>query len=87
MGCAAPLMVRRQENHLARLPGLSSRHQSVSTDLPHRSVPQSAGLVLWSVGIVLAQSCGLATVATILASLPLASETTVREQLRDCYRD
>src|SRR5262249_38072456 len=45
------------------------------------------GLVLWSCGIVLAQSCGLTTVATFLAYLLGRGEVPVREQLRDWYRD
>jgi hypothetical protein len=44
-------------------------------------------LVLWSVGLILAQSCGLTTVATILAYLLTRSERTIREQLRDWYRE
>jgi hypothetical protein len=59
----------------------------VSTYLPHLSKPQRTVLVLWSIGIVLAQSCGLSTVATVLAYLLGACETTTREQLRDFYRD
>jgi hypothetical protein len=44
-------------------------------------------LVLWSVGLILAQSCGLTTVATVLAYLLTRSERTTREQLRDWYRE
>jgi hypothetical protein len=55
--------------------------------LPHLSQPHRTGLILWSGGIVLAQSCGLTTVATCWAYLLGRSETTVREQLRDWYRD
>jgi len=46
---------------------LSQWHQTVSTYLPDLSTPQISVLVLWSVAIVLAQSCGLTTVATMLA--------------------
>jgi hypothetical protein len=62
-------------------------HQTVSSSLPALSKPQVTVLVLGSVGIVLAQSCGLTTVATMLAYLLQCAETTVREQLRDAYRD
>lgn len=72
---------------MTRPQGLSSWYQAVSTHLPHLSAPQRTVLVLWSVGIVLAQSCGLATVATVLAYLLGCAETTLREQLRDWYRD
>jgi hypothetical protein len=44
-------------------------------------------LVLGSFGIVLAQACGLTTVAVTLASLLGCSEMTIRERLRDWYRD
>jgi hypothetical protein len=51
------------------------------------SRPQVTVLVLWSFGIVLAQSCGLTTVATVLASLHGCAAATRREQLRDWYRE
>jgi hypothetical protein len=72
---------------MPRLPQLLSWHQTVSTYLPHLSRPQATVLVLWSVGLILAHSCGLTTVATILAYLLARSERTTREQLRDWYRD
>jgi len=43
--------------------------------------------VLWSFGIVLAQACGLTTVAATLASMLGCSAMTLRERLRDWYRD
>jgi Transposase DDE domain len=72
---------------MTRHVGLSQWHQTVSTYLPDLSTPQITVLVLWSVGIVLAQSCGLTTVATMLAYLLQCAETTMRERLRDAYRD
>jgi hypothetical protein len=72
---------------MSRHAGLSQWHQNVSTFLPHLSQPQIAVLVLWSAGIVLAQSCGLTTVAVFLAYLLETSEHTLRERLRDWYRD
>src|SRR5215475_1659423 len=76
-----------QENYMPRHPGLSQWHQTVSTYLSHLSQPQVTVLVLWRIGIVLAQSCGLTTVAVLLAYLLEASQQTVRERLRDWYRD
>lgn len=67
--------------------GLSQWHQSVSTYLPHLSQPQIGVLVLWSIGIVLAQSCGLSTVAVMLAYLLDCSERSLRQRLRDWYCD
>jgi hypothetical protein len=55
--------------------------------MPQLSQPQLSVLVLWSIGIVLAQSCGLTTVAVMLAYLLDLSEHTLRERLRDWYRD
>ena len=72
---------------MSRHAGLSQWHQNVSTFLPHLSQPQIAVLVLWSTGIVLAQSCGLTTVAVFLAYLLETSEHSLRERLRDWYRD
>jgi hypothetical protein len=59
----------------------------VSTYLPQLSRPQVTVLVLWSIGMVLAQSCGLTTVAVMLAYLLDLSERSMRERLRDWYRD
>ena len=72
---------------MARPSGLLQWHQTVSTYLPHLSQPQLTVLVLWSFGIVLAQACGLTTVAVTLAYVLGCSEMTIREQLRDWYRD
>jgi hypothetical protein len=52
---------------MARPSGLLQWQQTVSTYLPHLSQPQLTVLVLWSFGIVLAQACGLTTVAVTLA--------------------
>lgn len=72
---------------MSRHSGLSQWQQTVSTFLSHLSQPQIVVLVLWSSGIVLAQSCGLTTVAVLLAYLLESSEHTLRERLRDWYRD
>jgi len=72
---------------MPRHPGLSQWHQIVSTALPHLTQPHLAVLVLWSIGIVLAQSCGLTTIAVLLAYLLDISERSMRERLRDCSRD
>jgi hypothetical protein len=72
---------------MPRHPGLSQWQQIVSTHLPDLTQPQVTVLVLWSIGIVLAQSCGLTTVAVLLAYVLDISERTVRQRLRDWYRD
>jgi len=71
---------------MARPSGLLQWHQTVSTYLPHLSQPQLTVLVLWSFGIVLAQTCGLTTVAATLAYVLGCSAMTLRERLRDWYR-
>ena len=43
--------------------------QTLSTYLPHLSRPQVTVLALWSMGLILADSRGLTTVATVLAYL------------------
>ena len=72
---------------MTRLPGLSQWQQTVSTHLPHLSRPQVVMLSLWSLGMVLAQRCGLTQVAVFLAYLLGCREQAVRERLRDGYRD
>jgi hypothetical protein len=61
--------------------------QTLSTYLPHLSRPQVTVLALWSLGLILAHSCGLTTVATVVAYLLARREGAVREQLRDWYRE
>ena len=72
---------------MSRHDGVSQWTATVSTQLPHLSRPQAAVLAAWSYGIVLAQCCGLTTVAGFLAALLDERENTVRERLRDWYRD
>jgi len=58
----------------------------VTTHLPQLSKPQATGLALWSVGMVLARSCALSAVATLLAVGVGRKANTVRQQLREfCY--
>jgi len=42
---------------------------TIATKLPNLSKPQAVVLALWSFGMVLARSCGLTSVVTILAPL------------------
>ncbi len=65
---------------------LSQWERSVSTHLPHLSRPQAHVLALWSYGMVLAKSCGITSVAALLADLLGSSVSTLRQQLREwCY--
>ena len=51
------------------------------------SKPQAVGLALWSFGMILARSCSLTAVADLLAPLMGQSFNTLRERLRDTYRE
>lgn len=66
-------------------PRVSQWTATVSRQLPHLSRPQASVLALWSLGIVLAQSCGLSQVSALLALLLGQSEGTLRQRLREWY--
>jgi hypothetical protein len=51
------------------------------------SKPQATVLALWSFGMVLARSCALSTVSSLLATGMQRSEQTVRQRLREWYDD
>jgi hypothetical protein len=71
---------------MSRQDGLSQWMVSVSTRMPHLSRPQAQVLALWSYGMVVAQSCGVTTVATLLGLLLGQSPATLRQRLREwCY--
>ena len=59
----------------------------VSQHMPHLSKPQAVVLALWSFGIVMSKSCGLTTVSVFIASVIEQKENTVRQRLREWYRD
>jgi hypothetical protein len=65
---------------------LTSWIETVTEHMPHLSKPQAVVLALWSFGMVLAQSCGLTSVAAVLATLLGKKENTVRQQLREGYQ-
>ena len=51
------------------------------------SKPQATVLALWSFGMVLARSCALTAVSSLLAAGMQRKEETVRQQLREWYYD
>jgi hypothetical protein len=57
----------------------------VTEHLPILSQPQARVLAMWSLGMVLAQACGLTAVALYLAAGLGKQENTVRQQLREFY--
>ncbi len=71
---------------MSRHDGLSQWHTTVSTQLPVLSPAHAYVLALWSYGMVLAQSCGITSVVTLLAPLLHTKEATLRQRLREwCY--
>jgi hypothetical protein len=70
-----------------RHPGFYTWADTVAKHFPQLSKPQAFGLALWSFGMTIAKSCSLSTVADSLASLFSQSYNTIRERLRDTYRE
>jgi hypothetical protein len=65
----------------------SSWKQEVSTALAHLSKAQVVGLVLWSAGIALTGSSGIAQISALLAQVLDQKEGTVFQRLREWYLD
>ena len=71
---------------MSRDDGLSQWHSTVSTYLPQLTPAQAYVLALWSYGMVLARSCGITSVAALLAPLLACKESALRQRLREwCY--
>jgi hypothetical protein len=70
-----------------RRQGFENWISTVTQQMPHLSKPQATVLALWSFGIMATQSCGLTTVSVFIAALLGKKENTVRQQLREWYRD
>lgn len=71
---------------MSRHDGLSQWHTTVSTHLPQLSRAHAYGLAVWSYGMVVAQSCGITSVTTLLAPLLGCQESALRQRLREwCY--
>ena len=60
---------------------------SVSTNLPHLSMPQARLLAWWSYGIAFTRSCGRGTVATFLALLLDLKLANVEQRLYEWCKD
>ena len=67
--------------------GLNSWLEIVSHHMPHLSKPQAVVLAMWSFGMVVTKSCGLTTVSVFIATLLGQKEGTVRQRLREWYKD
>ncbi|TAL48390.1 MAG: hypothetical protein EPN89_07095 [Methylovulum sp.] len=72
---------------MSQHPELSQWINTVTMRFPSLSKPQAVGLALWSFGMIVARSCSLTAVADLLAPLLGQSFNTMREKLRDTYRE
>ena len=72
---------------MSRHPELYQWIATVANHFPRLSKPQATGLAWWSLGMLLARTCALSAVAGQLAPLLGQSFNTVRERLRDTYRE
>jgi hypothetical protein len=72
---------------MSRLPGLYQWTGVIGKHFCHLSKPMVACLALWSLGMIVARSCALTTVAWAWALIINQKFYTVRERLRDLYRE
>jgi hypothetical protein len=72
---------------MSRQPEVYQWIDTVTARFPSLSKPQALGLALWSFGMIIARSCSLSAVADLLAPLLGKSFNTMRERLRDTYRE
>ncbi len=72
---------------MSRPPGLYQWNTVVGKRFPHLSKPMAACLAFWSLGMILARSCSLTAVAWVWVPLVNEKFNTVRERLRDLYRE
>jgi Transposase DDE domain len=72
---------------VSRLPGLYQWNDVVAKRLPHLSKPMATCLALWSLGMILAKSCSLSAVAWTWQAIVGEKFYTLRERLRDLYRE
>jgi hypothetical protein len=72
---------------MSRLPALYQWNDIIAKRFSHLSKPTAACLALWSLGMIVARSCSLTAVAW--AWVPILNQKfyTVRERLRDLYRE
>ena len=72
---------------MSRSPELYQWHQPIAAHFPNLSQPVVMGLALWSLGMLIVRSCSLTAIADWWASQGGQSFNTVRERLRDTYRE
>ena len=62
-------------------------NRTIVRHLPNLSKSQASVLALWTFGMVLARACSLSAVTGIIAALMQRKDNTVRQQLREFYRE
>lgn len=67
--------------------GFNTWADTVAKHFPQLSKPQAFGLALWSFGMTIAKACTLSAVTDSLSAMFGVSYNTVRERLRDTYRE
>jgi Transposase DDE domain len=72
---------------MSRLPGLYQWNDVLAMRFPNLSKPMAACLALWSLGMIVARSCALTAVAWAWAPILKEKFYTLRERLRDLYRE
>jgi hypothetical protein len=72
---------------MSRYPSLYQWTRVVGRHFPHLSQPMAACLALWSLGMIIARSCSLTAVAWGWVPILGQSFFTLRERLRDLYRE
>ena len=72
---------------MSRSPELYQWRQQIAAHFPNLSQPVVMGLALWSLGMLIVRSCSLTAIADWWASQGGQSFNTVRERLRDTYRE
>src|SRR5438132_7369878 len=72
---------------MSHLPGLYQWNGIVGKRFPHLSKPMAACLALWSLGMIIARSCSLTAIAWVWVPLLQQKFFTIRERLRDLYRE
>ena len=72
---------------MSRSPELYRWRTEIAKHFPHLSQPMVMGLALWSLGMILVRSCSLTAIADWWSCQLGQPFQTVRERLRDTYRD
>ena len=72
---------------MSRHPALYQWNVVVAKSLPHLSKSMAACLALWSLGMIIARSCSLTAIAWVWVPILKQKFFTVRERLRDLYRE